>query len=108
MEEEKKELNDDDVVIEEPKLIVIRSSLDNLEFGTVTEEDLKSRVKKADLPEGLNDKMIYGDIVRIAWPSFLEMVLAQLTSMADQIMVGSLKGMLGVQALSAVCLAGQP
>ena len=108
MEEEKKDLNDDDVVIEEPKLKVIRSSLDNLPFGTVTEEDLKSRVKKAELPDGVNDKMIYGDVIRIAWPSFLEMVLAQLTSMADQIMVGSLRGMLGVQALSAVGLAGQP
>ena len=52
--------------------------------------------------------MIYGDIARIAWPSFVEMVLAQMTSMADQIMVGSLAGTLGVQALSAVGLAGQP
>jgi len=90
------------------KVKVIRTSLDNLEFGEVTEEDLKQKITKQPLPEGVSSGMIYGDIARIAWPSFVEMVLAQMTSMADQIMVGSLAGTLGVQALSAVGLAGQP
>ena len=46
--------------------------------------------------------MLFGDILRIAWPSFLELLLTQLTSMADQMMVGNLPGETGVQALSAV------
>ena len=48
------------------------------------------------------------DIVVIAWPSLLELVLTQLTSMADQIMVGRLPGEEGVMALAAVGLATQP
>ena len=44
----------------------------------------------------------------IAWPSLVELVLAQLTSMADQVMVGRIPGEAGVQGLSAVGLAMQP
>ena len=48
------------------------------------------------------------DILTIALPSLVELVLTSLTSMADQIMVGRLPGQLGVQALSAVGLCMNP
>ncbi len=48
--------------------------------------------------------MLYGDIVHIAWPSLVELILTQLASMVDLIMVGQL----GPWALSAVGLSTQP
>lgn len=64
------------------------------------------------LPEGVQSKELYGDIVRIAWPSFIELMLTQLASMVDQMMVGSIGGaentLMGAQALSAVGLTTQP
>ena len=48
------------------------------------------------------------DVAMIAWPSLMELILSQLTSMADQIMVGRIPGEAGVQGLSAVGLAAQP
>jgi len=74
-------------------------------------EDLpnpEERFHKAPIPEGVTHRELYKDIVRIAIPSLLELILTQLTSMADQIMVGRLPGELGVQALSAVGLSMQP
>lgn len=87
---------------------IVKTSLDDLPYGTndqVYEKDGRGRTK---LPDGITSKAIYGDVVRIAWPSFLELMLTQLTSMADQIMVGQLPGALGVMALSAVGLSAQP
>jgi putative MATE family efflux protein len=48
--------------------------------------------------------MLYHDVVRIALPSMVEMVLTQLASMVDLMMVGRL----GPWALTAVGLATQP
>jgi putative MATE family efflux protein len=48
--------------------------------------------------------MLYRDVVRIALPSMVELILTQLASMADLMMVGQL----GPWALSAVGLAIQP
>lgn len=48
--------------------------------------------------------MLYGNIVHIAWPSLVELILTQLASMVDLIMVGQL----GPWALSAVGLSTQP
>ena len=56
------------------------------------------------LPDGVSSKLLYNDIVRIAWPSFVELILTQLASMVDLMMVGQL----GAWALSAVGLTTQP
>lgn len=88
---------------------IVKTTLDSLPAGTgeLAVEDSR-KLTHAKIPEGVTHKMLYGDVVRIAWPSFLELVLTQLTSMADQIMVGQLPGEVGVQALSAVGLSAQP
>ncbi len=56
------------------------------------------------LPDGVTSKMLYNDVVRIAWPSFVELILTQLASMVDLMMVGQL----GAWALTAVGLTTQP
>lgn len=61
------------------------------------------RVSKA-LPPGVNSKLLYKDVIRIAWPSAVEMTLTQLASMVDMMMVGQL----GAWAISAVGLTTQP
>ena len=78
--------------------------MENVSFDK--NSDLK--VRPHTLPEGITHGMLYNDIVRIAWPSFVELVLTQLTSMADQIMVGHIAGNAGIVALSAVGLCMQP
>lgn len=88
----------------------LQTTLDRLPYGDeVASEDLK--VKKS-LPEGVKSRELYQDIIRIAWPSFVELLLTQLASMVDLMMVGSIGGkanpQLGVQALSAVGLTTQP
>ena len=40
------------------------------------------------IPDGISPRLLYRDIIRIAWPSFLELTLTQLTSMVDMMMVG--------------------
>lgn len=61
------------------------------------------RVSKV-LPKGITSKMLYTDVIRIAWPSFIELTLTQLTSMVDLMMVGRL----GPWAITAVGLTVQP
>lgn len=56
------------------------------------------------LPDGIESKMLYSDIVHIAWPSLVELTLTQLASMVDLMMVGQL----GPWALTAVGLTTQP
>jgi putative MATE family efflux protein len=56
------------------------------------------------LPPGVTSRMLYRDIVRIALPSISEMILTQLASMVDLMMVGRL----GPWALTSVGLATQP
>ena len=85
-----------------------KTSLDDLPAGSNDQVYEKDKRGRAVLPAGLTGRDIYGDVIRIAWPSFLELMLTQLTSMADQIMVGQLPGQLGVTALSAVGLSAQP
>ena len=88
---------------------IVRTSLDNLPNGTDKDiPDVNSKITHSPLPEGVNSGALYGDIFRIAGPSFIELVLTQLTSMADQIMVGQLPGTMGVAALSAVGISMQP
>ena len=51
-------------------------------------------------------------MIRIAWPGFVELILTQLASMVDLMMVGAIGGARhtewGAQALSAVGLTNQP
>ncbi len=89
--------------MEEGKIRKTRTTLDELPFGEQPDHPLTGReLRQLKLPEGVTHGMLFGDILRLAWPSFLELLLTQLTSMADQMMVGNLPGDTGVQALSAV------
>ena len=93
----------------EKKVKIIHTTLDEVPFGK--EKDIPepgSKLGRYELPDGITSNMLYKDVLRIAWPSLIELILTQLTSMADQIMVGRLPGTLGVQALSAVGLSTQP
>lgn len=89
----------------------LRTVLDRLPEGDpqLSAGDLK--VSK-HLPEGVASRELYSDIIRIAWPSFVELILTQLASMVDLMMVGSIGGeanpTLGAQALTAVGLTTQP
>ncbi|NLY11330.1 MAG: MATE family efflux transporter [Firmicutes bacterium] len=79
------------------------SALDLVETGDGLNYGGDERVTK-DLPTGVSSKMLYKDVVRIAWPSFVEFMLTHLTSMADMMMVGQL----GSWAIAAVGLTTQP
>lgn len=61
-------------------------------------------IKKHHLPANITSKMLYADIVKIAWPSVVELTLTQLASMVDLMMVGGL----GAWALTSVGLTVQP
>ena len=87
---------------------MLRTALDTLPAGTVDDQIQNDKIVDKDFPEGITQRQLSMDLVRIAWPSFIELVLTQLTSMADQVMVGRLPGQEGIQALSAVGLASQP
>lgn len=88
----------------------LQTVLDRLPFGP-EEPPSDLKVTKA-VPEGIQYMELYKDIVRIAWPSFVELLLTQLASMVDLMMVGSMGGTanpeIGVNALSAVGLTTQP
>jgi putative MATE family efflux protein len=76
-----------------------------VEAGTVEGEGGVSRTNSNHaLPAGITSKMLYRDVVRIALPSMGELILTQLASMVDLMMVGRL----GPWALTAVGLATQP
>ena len=88
----------------------LQTTLDRLPYGAESlSGDLKVTKK---LPDGVKSKELYQDIIRIAWPSFVELLLTQLASMVDLMMVGSMGGEahpeIGAQALSAVGLTTQP
>ncbi len=84
----------------------VRITLDNLPYGC---NEPPGRVRRRALPEGVTSSGLLRDVVLIAWPSFVELVLTQLTSMADQMMVGRIQPEnVGLTALSAVGLAAQP
>ena len=88
----------------------LSTTLDRLPLGDASmTEDLKVSNK---LPEGVKSKELYKDIVHIAWPSFIELLLTQLASMVDMMMVGRIGGdanpQLGLDAVTAVGLTTQP
>ena len=92
--------------IKEKKTVM--TALDDLPYGRAGDPGETGRVEKAVTPEGISRKRIYRDVLLIALPSLVELVLTQLTSIADQMMVGNLPGNEGIVALTAVGLASQP
>ena len=84
----------------------IETALDALPYGPEA-PDL-GRVGKVPLPEGVSRRRLTRDVVLLTWPSLLELILSQLTTFVDQIMVGRIPGDLGVVGLAAVGLAGSP
>ncbi len=90
------------------KSTTVQTVLDDLPYGAVDSPDATGPVRKARAPEGITNKRLLKDVTMIAWPSFVELVLTQLTSMADQVMVGQMPGPEGVMGLTAVGLAGLP
>ena len=91
-----------------PRGKTVRTALDDLDYGPLKSPDAYGKVKKAVVPEGVSTGRLRRDIMLIAWPSFVELLLTQLTSMADQIMVGQMPGAMGVYGLTAVGLASMP
>lgn len=81
------------------------TALDAVPFGDDGENSYGRNEKVSkQLPPEVTSGMLYKDVVRIAWPSFVELMLTQLASMVDLMMVGSL----GAWALTAVGLTTQP
>jgi len=83
----------------------MKLALDNVgSWDTEQIEDFRRNHKKIRLEEGLTNRMLYKDVIRIAWPSMIELLLTQLASMVDMMMVGKL----GVNAIASVSLTNQP
>jgi len=79
-------------------------ALDLVAEGTYEQEIERRDTRKWKRPQEVTESLLYKDIVRIAWPSLIELLLTQLASMVDMMMVGQL----GSTALSAVGLTTQP
>lgn len=79
-------------------------ALDLVPMGSDEENRMADLKVTKTLPEGIESKMLYSDIIHIAWPSLVELTLTQLASMVDLMMVGQL----GPWALTAVGLTTQP
>ncbi len=89
---------------------MVKTYLDEVEAGTpelIEAEASKSKKERRELPAGAESRTLYKDIIRIAWPSLIELTLSSLVSMVDMMMVGNIASG-GVQAMSAVSLATQP
>ena len=78
------------------------TTIDKLPPGS--DEDILAERISSTLPDGITPRMLYGDILRIAFPTAIELALTSLVSMADLIMVGGL----GTWAITAVGLTTQP
>ncbi|MBR3404658.1 MAG: hypothetical protein IKG91_05125, partial [Firmicutes bacterium] len=62
----------------EAKVKVIRTALDDLPFGDDEGDFGQSEKVTNRLPEGVESRRLYADIAKIAWPSFVELMLTQL------------------------------
>lgn len=93
---------------EERKPKATKLVLDDVEMGADEQPpesgEKKGKRQKIKLPEGITYGMMLGDVVRIAMPAFIELLLAQLVSMADTMMVGQI----APYAISAVGVSGNP
>jgi len=80
------------------------TTLDSLPFGT--DEQLQNMTQKVskELPVGIKSRMLYKDIMVIAWPAMAERAFAAVASMISMIMVGSL----GPWAIASIGLAMMP
>ena len=88
---------------------MVRTYLDEIPHGNEEfheQEIKKNRAERKVLTDGATDRILYKDIIRIAWPSLLELMLTSLVSMVDMMMVGSMAD--GTAAISSVSLATQP
>ena len=86
----------------------VNTALDEIGFGDRNSPYMTGKVGRVKLPKGVTEKRLYKDVVIIAMPCLVEYVLTQLTSMADQVMVGHMAGQEGIMGLAAVGLATQP
>ncbi len=84
------------------------TALDGLSAGAEDQQEQYGKVGKVPIPEGVSRKQLVRDVTLLAWPSLLELILTQLTSLADQIMVGRIPGEMGIIGLAAVGLSYQP
>ncbi len=86
----------------------VHTVLDDMPYGDGIPEYENADIRRVSLPAGVKRSSLMRDMILIAWPSLLELILTQLTGMVDQMMVGRLPGQEGIAALSAVGLATQP
>lgn len=89
------------------KISGLKTTLDTLPFGTDEDIELdkkKTRKERRMLPETIESKSLYKDILRIAWPSLCELFLTSLVSMCDTMMVSGC----GKGSVTAVSLTMQP
>lgn len=84
--------------------VLPQMALDLVAEGTYEQEMERKEQRSWKMPKEVSSNVVYKDIVRIAWPSLIELLLTQLASMVDMMMVGRL----GSAALSAVGLTTQP
>ena len=90
---------------DKPKKTRIRvMALDSIPAGEGEFNADTIKEQKKTLPEGVTSKMLYGDVLDIAWPSFVELFLTQVAAMVNMMMVGGL----GASAIAAVGLTTQP
>jgi len=90
---------------------MVRTYLDDLPRGDdafIRQQEALSPKERKKLPEGCRNSILYKDVMRIAWPSLVELLLTSLVSMADMIMVGRIATGNGDAAMGAVSLAAQP
>lgn len=59
---------------------------------------------RVEYPKDLSKKETYKEVIRIAWPALTELILVQLCTLVDQMMVGKL----GSDALASVAFCTQP
>jgi len=90
--------------VEKRKGKELQLALDLVEPGDDENSYGKQERVSKHLPPEVTSRMLYKDVVRIAWPSLMELTLTQLASMVDLMMVGGL----GPWAITSVGLTIQP
>ena len=81
-----------------------KTALDDLPFGTDEQIESMSQTYSKEIPSNISSRMLYNDILRIAWPSMIERTLAAFVAMVAMMMVGNL----GPWAIAAVGFASMP
>ena len=94
----------------------LQMALDLVEEGNAESEAERFKNKDFRMPPEVPKSAVVRDIVRIAWPSLVELMLTQIVSMVDTMMVGNIganivgaeQGVEGARAVVAVSLSIQP